>query len=76
MNLANQVEGKVVDALVKAVKTSFPRTSHRYYALKKKMLGLETFEYWDRNAALPNTNKKYTWDEATTSWVESPALPA
>ncbi len=63
MNLANQVEGKVVDALVKAVKLSFPRTSHRYYALKKKMLGLETFEYWDRNAALPNTNKKYTWDE-------------
>ncbi len=64
MNLANQVEGKVVDALVKAVKASFPRTSHRYYALKKKMLGLETFEYWDRNAALPNTNKKYTWDES------------
>lgn len=63
MNLSNQIEGEVVEALVKAVRSSFQRTSHRYYTIKKKMLGLETFEYWDRNAALPNTNTKYTWDE-------------
>jgi oligoendopeptidase F len=52
-NLANQVEDTVVDALVKAVKDSFPRLSHRYYALKARWLKLKKLKYWDRNAPLP-----------------------
>jgi len=52
-NLANQVEDAVVDALVKAVQASFPRLSHRYYALKARWLKLKTLKYWDRNAPLP-----------------------
>jgi oligoendopeptidase F len=52
-NLANQVEDAVVDALVKAVQDSFPRLSHRYYALKARWLKLKKLEYWDRNAPLP-----------------------
>ena len=31
---------------------------------------------WKAPVAMPTDDKKYTWDEATTSWVESPALPA
>jgi len=52
-NLANQVEDAVVEALVKAVKDSFPHLAHRYYALKARWLKLKKLEYWDRNAPLP-----------------------
>ena len=64
-NLANQVEDKVVDALVGAVRESFPRLSHRYYKLKARMLGLKSLEYWDRNAPLPKVPARaYAWSEA------------
>jgi oligoendopeptidase F len=52
-NLANHVEDEVVDALVRAVRESFPRLSHRYYALKTRWLKLKALKYWDRNAPLP-----------------------
>ena len=29
---------------------------------------------WKAPVAMPTDGKKYTWDEATTSWVEVPAL--
>ncbi len=41
-NLANQVEDEVVDALVSAVKASYPQLSHRYYKLKAKWMGVPT----------------------------------
>jgi oligoendopeptidase F len=64
-NLSNVVEDSVVDALVSAVVTDFPRLSHRYYALKAKWLGLEKLQHWDRNAPLPgDDDRKITWDEA------------
>ena len=28
---------------------------------------------WDAPVAMPTDGKPYTWDEATTSWVEAPA---
>ncbi|KAF0116782.1 MAG: oligoendopeptidase F [Rhodospirillaceae bacterium] len=49
-NLENQIEDEVVEALVAAVRESYPRLSHRYYALKARWFGLEHLEYWDRNA--------------------------
>jgi oligoendopeptidase F len=52
-NLSNHVEDGVVDALVTAVKASYPRLAHRYYSLKARWLRLETLQYWDRNAPLP-----------------------
>ena len=51
-HLANRVEPEVVDALVKAVRDSYPRLSHRYYALKAKQLGMDRLNYWDRNAPI------------------------
>lgn len=64
-NLANQVEDKVVDALVAAVKAGYPELSHRYYRLKAKWLGLPTLNYWDRNAPLPDKeDKPIAWSEA------------
>jgi oligoendopeptidase F len=52
-NRANMVEDEVVDALVTAVRSAYPRLSHRYYAMKAKWLGLEKLQHWDRNAPLP-----------------------
>jgi oligoendopeptidase F len=64
-NLSNQVEDEVVEALVKAVKGSYGRLSHRYYGLKAKWFGTERLEYWDRNAPLPQADdSKITWNEA------------
>jgi oligoendopeptidase F len=66
-NLANQIEDRVVDALVGTVRDSFPRLAHRYYGLKARMLGVKSLEYWDRNAPLPKVPARaYAWSEAET----------
>ncbi len=64
-NLANCVEDEVVDALISAVKGSYASISHRYYALKARWLGLDTLEYWDRNAPLLGD------DDRTIAWPEA-----
>ena len=64
-NLANQVEDEVVDALIQAVSTSYPRISHRYYTLKTRWLGLDRLEFWDRNAPLPeDADTRRPWPDA------------
>ncbi|MDE2459307.1 MAG: M3 family oligoendopeptidase [Rhodospirillales bacterium] len=64
-NRANMVEDEVVNALVEAVKSSYGRLSHRYYALKAKWLGLPKLEHWDRNAPLPTDDDKHiSWPQA------------
>jgi len=66
-NRANMVEDEVVNALVSAVKSSYARLSHRYYAMKAEWLGLEKLEHWDRNAPLPgDADKPIAWTEAKT----------
>ena len=64
-NLANRVEGPVVDALVSSVRTAYPLLSHRYYAMKAKWLGKKKLASWDRNAPLPDKPERtITWTEA------------
>ncbi len=64
-HLANRVEREVVDALVDAVEQSFPRLSHRYYAMKAKWLGMDVLNHWDRNAPLPEgPQRAIQWEEA------------
>jgi len=64
-NRSNMVEDEVVDALLAAVSSDFPRLSHRYYALKAKWLGLEKLQHWDRNAPLPgDADRQIPWAEA------------
>ncbi|KZY30850.1 oligoendopeptidase F [Roseovarius sp. HI0049] len=57
-HLANHVEPEVVEALRDAVVAAYPKLSHRYYELKRKWLGLDTMQVWDRNAPLPMEEKK------------------
>jgi oligoendopeptidase F len=71
-NLANQVEDEVVDALVAAVKQSYPKLSHRYYKLKAKWMGVEALDFWDRNAPLPRDDDRLIpWAEATKSVLDA-----
>ncbi|SDK30339.1 oligoendopeptidase F [Aliiruegeria lutimaris] len=64
-HLANHVEPEVVEALRNAVVEAYPRLSHRYYDLKRKWMGLDILEVWDRNAPLPMEDKR------TISWAEA-----
>ncbi|MEO0567193.1 MAG: M3 family oligoendopeptidase [Pseudomonadota bacterium] len=52
-HLSNDVEAEVVEALRNAVVAAYPKLSHRYYELKRKWLGLDKLQVWDRNAPLP-----------------------
>jgi oligoendopeptidase F len=64
-HLSNRVEPEVVAALVSAVRKSYPRLSHRYYALKAKWFGKEKLDHWDRNAPVPAEDTRIVpWQEA------------
>ncbi|MFO1173005.1 MAG: M3 family oligoendopeptidase [Hyphomicrobiaceae bacterium] len=64
-HLANRVEPEVVEALVAAVRASYGRIAHRYYAMKAKWLGMDALSHWDRNAPLPETPDRHmSWAEA------------
>src|SRR5439155_10813078 len=67
-NLSNFVEDEVVDALIAAVRASYPTLSHRYYRLKARWLGVEQMPFWDRNAPLPgDDDRAVPWDEAQST---------
>ena len=64
-HLSNDVEPEVVEALRNAVVKAYPKLSHRYYELKRKWLGLEKLQVWDRNAPLPmEDDRVVNWSEA------------
>jgi oligoendopeptidase F len=64
-NLSNFVEDEVVDALIAAVRDSYPQLSHRYYRLKARWFGVEALPFWDRNAPLPEDDDRLIpWHEA------------
>jgi oligoendopeptidase F len=64
-NLSNFVEDDVVDALIAAVRDSYPRLAHRYYRLKAGWFGVEQLPFWDRNAPLlEDEDRQIPWREA------------
>ena len=64
-HIANEVDAEAVDALEAAVVEAYPRVSHRYYALKAKILGKDALDYWDRNAPLNQESPRhYSWAQA------------
>ncbi len=67
-HLSNAVEPEVVAALVEAVRTKYPATAHRYYAMKAKWMGMKRLSHWDRNAPLPDRPERTIgWDEARST---------
>ena len=71
-HLSNQVEPEVVEALRNAVVDAYPKLSHRYYELKRKWLGLETMQVWDRNAPLPMEDPRIVgWEQAESMVMDA-----
>jgi oligoendopeptidase F len=71
-HLSNDVEPEVVDALRTAVVAAYPRLSHRYYELKRKWLGLDRMQVWDRNAPLPMEDPTIVnWDQAEKTVMDA-----
>lgn len=71
-HLSNHVEPEVVEALRNAVVAAYPKLSHRYYELKRKWLGLDVMQVWDRNAPLPMEDPRTVrWDEAEKTVMDA-----
>lgn len=62
-NLSNQIDEKSVNALIESVTSSYSLV-HRYYQLKKSLLGYEKLYDYDRYAPLLKNQKKIRWSEA------------
>ncbi len=71
-HLANEVDKDAVDAMAEAVSESYSALSHRYYALKAKVMGRKSLDFWDRNAPLTqDVQQTYDWNEAKTIVLDS-----
>ena len=71
-HLANEVDKDAVDAMAEAVAESYVNLSHRYYAIKAKVLGKKQLDFWDRNAPLTeDVQKTYSWEEAKAIVLKS-----
>lgn len=71
-HLSNDVEPEVVEALREAVVAAYPKLSHRYYELKRKWLGLDRMQVWDRNAPLPMEDSRIVdWAQAEKTVMEA-----
>lgn len=71
-HLSNDVEAEVVEALRNAVVAAYPKLSHRYYELKRKWLGLDVMQVWDRNAPLPiEDTKTVDWTGARKTVMDA-----
>ncbi len=71
-NLGNRVEDAVVDALIAAVEDAYARLAHRYYRLKARWVGVDTLDYWDRNAPLPeDDDRSIGWGEAVSTVLDA-----
>ena len=63
MNLDNEIDEKIVTALVEAVKNRYD-IPWRYYRLKKELLGYDELFDYDRYCPLPfSLEKKIPWDQ-------------
>lgn len=62
-NLANEISETVVNALITATERHHG-TVHRYYALKKRLLGLDELFDYDRYAPIFSEQPDYDWPNA------------
>jgi oligoendopeptidase F len=68
---ADNVPLAVYDRLVTAVRANLP-TVHRYYGLRKRILGLPEIHHYDCYVPLvPELERRHTWGEAVDVVIES-----
>ena len=71
-HLRNQVSQDVIESLYRSVVNAYPDTSHRYYELKRRWLGLDKLQIWDRSAPLTVTDSQiFSWSEARATVLQS-----
>ncbi|WP_142713177.1 M3 family oligoendopeptidase [Fodinibius sediminis] len=69
-NLANEIEDQTVDLLVTAVTGRYSLV-HRFYELKRSLLGYDQLYDYDRYAPLLETQKQIQWDKARRTVLDS-----
>ncbi len=69
-NLANEINDETVDILVNSVTDSYSLV-HRFYELKRSLLGYEELYDYDRYAPLKKREKHIEWDEAQEIVLDS-----
>lgn len=62
-NLANEIEGESVNALIDACVRNYPLVA-RYYRLKAKLLGIDDLKDYDRYAPVPGAEGRREWPQA------------
>ncbi|MFM8578791.1 MAG: oligoendopeptidase F [Planctomycetaceae bacterium] len=68
---ADNVPITVYDQLVAAVRSHLPAV-HRYYALRKRVLGLDSIHHYDTYVPLvAELERRHTWDQAVGLVIES-----
>ena len=71
MNLSNELQEKTVETLVEAV-TSRYDIVHRYYRVKRELLGLSELHDYDRYAPLPSLpGQKISWSSCKDTVLSS-----
>lgn len=71
MNLNNAIPDEVVEKLIKAVNQNYHKTSHRYYAIKAKLMSVDVLDVEDRNAPVYEIEQNYTIDRSKEIIKES-----
>lgn len=66
----NDIPTEVYENLVEMVREG-AEPVHRYYALRKKALGLDTYHGYDGNVPLVDFHKEYPWEDIRDDIVES-----
>jgi oligoendopeptidase F len=70
-NLSNEIEDQAVEALIQTTESQVALV-HRFYKLKRKLLGLDELCDYDRYAPLPSVSeKKWEWTEAEQFVLDS-----
>ncbi|WP_445666188.1 M3 family oligoendopeptidase [Fodinibius sp. AD559] len=69
-NLANEIDDETVDVLINSVTDSY-NLVHRFYDLKRSLLGYDELYDYDRYAPLLESEKKISWDEAREMVMDS-----
>jgi oligoendopeptidase F len=62
-NMANEISDESVEALVDSVTASYSLV-HRFYRLKKQLLGVDEMMEYDRYAPVLNSREKIRWEDA------------
>ncbi|HYW35578.1 MAG TPA: M3 family oligoendopeptidase [Balneolaceae bacterium] len=69
-NLANEIKDKTVRTLVKAVTDQY-KLVHRFYRLKRELLGYENLYDYDRYAPLLQNKRNIRWKEARQTIIDT-----